>query len=192
MGVRKISKAIRSSFPHLPSSNDRVFQGRKSLLKVQHVQHYRVQKRRKIMNTKLSPEAKNAVMAAFIIGLLFVGPIVTGMVLLLAMEVIYSPWPMIASICMIAVLIGAWTVLHGRLKSDMLHAWAYLTAVLCLVLSLLSPLPDFSSSFQHNAPMIVYIICLLNVSLHSVLALMVAVGLNPQVETKVVATAAES
>lgn len=131
------------------------------------------------MNVKGLPlEAKVAVaMSAF--AAFMISPVFWGIILLLAIGAYQAPWPFVAIIATAMVMFASWLVLRGRLKSDSLVAFDILVPIFLLgCLFGTSSYVGFAANYIWSS--VIYIICALEVFLHSYLALFYALGFTIQ------------
>jgi hypothetical protein len=140
------------------------------------------------MKSGLTPEAKLMVVVASVVAAIFVGPVITAIIIMMSLGIVIAPWPAIAAIGTVMITIGSWQVIWGRYKSDFLLASDWVLSIL-LILGLLAQL---SQSYEtvYNTMMALYATSLLQILLHSMLALFVATGISPSTQLSTEAKAA--
>ncbi len=129
------------------------------------------------MNTKirvenLPLEAKLTIMTA-VFAAFMVSPMFWGIVVLVALQA-GTPWPFIAVTATVVVVVFSWTVLWGRIKSDLLVAFDVIMSIGLFLMLLGTGSESWYTSFVwKNA---IYMICVFQIFFHASITLFAALG----------------
>jgi hypothetical protein len=125
------------------------------------------------MIDKLTPESKVVIMAVAIVGAFVVGPIVTGIIVLMTIGVSQAPWPAIMLAVSTLVIGASWLILYKSQNSVALAITDLITLFILIMVSAIG-------SGRWESILFVYSVDLLLVILHSILALFTALGIVAQ------------